>query len=199
MREVRLAQAGSDKKFIGRNRLSPEQQQAITQAIQDSSLVAAVKESAQLDLVVNRLAERFEEMARRHGMTTDGDLRPSVVKLLATELWVNQRALGVRSERMLSATLHQGAIAPELLEEFPRQGAYVITTALEHAPNAPREFIRRAEENVAALAADPEFQLLAKNRPSELMEVALHHVSDMRGRVRRRQEELKKSRWKGME
>jgi hypothetical protein len=31
------------------------------------------------------------------------------------------------------------------------------------------------------------------------MEVALHHVSDMRGRVRRRQEELKKSRWKGME
>jgi hypothetical protein len=85
MRGVRLTQAGSDK-FIGRNYLSPEQQQAITHAAESSALVAAVKESAQVDLAVNHLAERFEEMCRRQGAAVDAELRPSVVKLLAAEL-----------------------------------------------------------------------------------------------------------------
>jgi hypothetical protein len=65
MRGVRLTQAGIDK-FIGRNYLSTQQQQGISQALSGSALVA-VKESAQVDLPVNHLAERFEEMARRQG------------------------------------------------------------------------------------------------------------------------------------
>jgi len=194
MHEVRLAQAGTPTRFSGRNRLYPEQTRAITQAMESSALVAAVKAAAQIDLPVNRLAERFEEMCRRQGMTMDAELRPSVVKLLAAELWVNQIALGVRAEKIMSATLHQGAVAPELLKEFPENPAYVITCALEHAPAASGAFLRRTREEIASISSDPEFQILTSNRPSEIMQTVIHHPSDARNRLLRAQEEMK-GRW----
>jgi len=149
--------------------------------------VAAVKKSAQVDLPVNRLAERFEEMARRQGAMVDAELRPSIVKLLAAELWANQRALDIPGERLLSGTLHQGAIAPELLKEFPEHPRYVIISAIENHPAGPREYIRRVGQEIEALSSEPEFQRIAIHRPSEItMAVIYAAPSKVREELRRR-------------
>ena len=186
MRAVRQARAGNETKFIGRNYLSPEQTRAITEAISSSGFVAAMKQAAQADLPVNKLAERFEEMARREGMTVDAELRPAVVKLLAAELWTNQRALGTPAERLISATIHQGAIAPELLNEFPEYPQYFVTQAVVHNPGAPRTFIHRALEKFRSLSSDPEFEEIARNRPSDVLDAVLSHPSKAQTELRRR-------------
>ncbi len=195
MREIRLAQAERGRKFIGVNRISEYQKRAITQAVDKSALVAAVKASAQIDLPVNRLAERFEEMCRRQGSMVSEELRPSIVKLLATELWVNHKVLRVRAEKLLSATLHQGAVALELLRDFPEHPAYLITCAMQGSPASSREFLRRIGEQIEALSSDPEFSLLAKNRPSEFAHTIAHSPLDARVKLREVQEELKKENW----
>jgi len=187
MHEVRLAQAGSMEKMMGRNYLPPEQQQAIAQAVTNSALVAAVKESAQVDLAVNRLAERFEEMARRQGVrVVDAELRPYVVKLLAAELWINHKTLDVPVARLLSATLHQGAIAPELLKEFPQHPRYVVIKAVVHNPGDPRDFLRRAGQEIEALSSEPEFHGIASNRPSDVVKAAINYPSKARSELRKR-------------
>lgn len=143
MRAVRIDQAEGFTRFVGRTRISQEQKQAITQAINSSALVAAVKEAAHADLPVNALAERFEEMCRRRGAVMTEGLRRSVVKLLAAELWVNHTALGAKPERLLSATVHQGAVAPELLKEFPNYPKFFITHAMWGSPASSRAFLER--------------------------------------------------------
>jgi hypothetical protein len=77
MRAVRLEQGTAYTRFGGRTRISGEQKQAITQAIDSSALVAAVKESMHVDLPVNALAERFAEMCRRRGAEMTEGLRRS--------------------------------------------------------------------------------------------------------------------------
>jgi hypothetical protein len=143
MRAVRLEQAAAYTRFGGRTRISGEQKQAITQAIDSSALVAAAKDATHSDLLVNELAERFEEMCRRRGAAMTEGLRRSVVKLLAAELWVNHTALGTEPERLLSATVHHGAIAPELVEEFPKQSALAVTNAMQYNPLSPWTLLER--------------------------------------------------------
>jgi hypothetical protein len=184
MRGVRLTQAGNDK-FIGRNWLSPEQQQDITKAISGSELVKALKQAAEVDLPVNHLAERFEEMARRQGVTMDAELRPSVVKLLAGELWANHSALGMPAEKLISATLHQGAIAPELLLEFPGYPRNVIGLAMTRAPAKPRELLQRAERQAAAAMQEPEFAKIAEHQPARFIDAAMRQPDDMRSHLRK--------------
>jgi hypothetical protein len=186
MTEVRLAQAGSKEKLRGRNYLGPEQQQAITQAITNSALLGAVKQSLDTDLPVNYFAERFEEMGRRQGIMMDRELRPYVMKLLAAELWVNHRALDTPVKRLLSVTLHQGAIAPELVTEYPEHPRYVVIQAVVHNPGNPREFLRRAGQEIEALSSEPEFREIAKNRPSDIVKSAIDHPSKARVELRKR-------------
>jgi hypothetical protein len=184
---------------MGRTRISEEQKQAATQAINDSALVGAVKGAPQIDLPVNTLAERFEEMCRRNGAVMDDELRPSVVKLLAAELWINHISLGAPADALRSATLHQGAVAPELLKEFPEHPAYVISEAMRGSPAASREFLSWLGKELAAVSADPEFNLLARNRPSAFAQSAIRHRSDVRADLRKAQETFKKDRWTGQE
>ena len=184
MTEVRLAQAGRAARFKGNNYLAPEQQRAITEAILGSRLIAAVKKAVQVDMPVNYLAERFEELARRQGAVVDAGLRPTVVKLLAGELLANQQALGIPAKKLLSATLLQGAIAPELLNEFPEMPRYAIIRAVEFSPEAPREFLSNAKREVAAVFAEPEFQHLVQNQPSVVEQTVINRRSKARELLR---------------
>jgi hypothetical protein len=184
MAEVRLAQAERASRFMGNNYLPPEQYQAITKAISGSELVTAVKESTQVDIPVNYLAERFEELCRRQGAAVDADLRPAVVKLLATELFANQQALGIPAKKLLSATLLHGAIAPELLNEFPEMPRYAIIRAVEFTPEAPREFLGNAKREVAAVFAEPEFQHLVQSQPSVVEQTVINRRSKARELLR---------------
>jgi len=145
--------------------------------------VTAVKESAKAELQVNDLAGRFEEMCRRLGMTVDSELRPSVVKLLAAELWVNQKALDAPSKKLVSATLYQGAIGPELQKEFGRFAPHAFRDAAIHYPMNSRGFLRKAERQIDELAADPEFERFHE-RPYEFVRAALTHPSDPKGFLR---------------
>lgn len=189
MRGVRLTQAGSAKKFMGSNRLSSEQQYAITDAISNSAFVRAVKESLQADRIVNHMAERFEEMARRQGSYIEAELRPAMVKLLAAELWVNQKSLeqqGVHipAEKLISSTVHQGAVAPELIKEFGGQfPPSCIGLALARTPALTRDFLSRVSREIETLAAEPKFQRLAWQRPSAFYHSAFHRPADMRSKL----------------
>jgi hypothetical protein len=183
MRDIRLAQSESGKAQTGGNHLSPEQQQGITKAASSSALVAAIKESAGVDLPVNHLGERFAEMCRRQGEVIPAGLRGAVVKLLAAELWVNHKALDEPAEKLISATLHQGAVGPDLLKEFSQHPRWVVATAMKNAPAASRDFLLRAGKEVETLAGEREFQGVAKTR---LYEAALRYPSHVRSALRER-------------
>jgi hypothetical protein len=184
MAEIRLAQAGRSAKLRGNNYLAPEQQRAITEALSNSPLVGSVKESAHIDLPVNYLAERFEEMCRRQGAAVDAELRPSVIKLLATELWVNSQALGVPAKRLLSATLHHGAIAPELIREFPERARFSLIHAMTATPENPRALLDRASQSIALLSSKPEFRGLMERNPAAIEEAVILRPNKAESRLR---------------
>ncbi len=188
-----MEQATAYTKFVGRNRISGEQKQAITEAIDSSALVAAAKDAMGTDLLVNALAERFEEMCRRRGAEMTEGLRRSVVKLLAAELWVNHTALGAGPDRLLSATVQHGAVAPELLKEFPQQPTYIVTLAMVGSPISPRTMLQRLEKRLAEVSGEPEFSLLAHNRPSAFLKAAIRHPANLRERLLREQEAVENS------
>ncbi len=120
----------------------------------ESNLVSAIKNAAQVDEAVNNLAERFEEMCRRQKISVNPELRPSVVKLLAAELWVNHQALGIPAEELIGVTVQQGAVGPELQSEFDRfrDRPGVFTTAAIGYPSDPRSFLRKVAKNFDTLA-----------------------------------------------
>jgi hypothetical protein len=184
MREVRLAQTGRTARLKGQNYLAPEQHLAITNAVSGSGLVAAVKRTSEVDIPVNHLAERFEELCRRQGTQVDAELRPTVVKLLAAELLANHLALEVPAKRLIAATLHQGAIAPELLHEFPELPRYAIVRAVEFSPEAPREFLRSAKREIAIVSSEPEFQHLVRTQPSVVEQTVICKRSKARELLR---------------
>lgn len=194
MRAVRAEQqAGGAKAQTGGNFLSVEQKQAISAATENSALIAAVKQSAKADLPVNHLIERFEEMCRRQGMNVDADLRPSVAKLLAAELWINHQSLGAGTpaKKLVSATLHQGAIAPELLKEFSDVPRSLVSRAMVCHPWRVEHVLHTAIEQSEALSKEPEFQDLARRNPSQFLETALHFPSNPRERLRKIEAEQK--------
>lgn len=182
MREVRGAQTQM-KAFSGRNYLPPETTRSIAQALNDSSLVNRIKQAMQVDLLVNLLAERFEEMCRRQGVVVDAQLRPCVIKLLALELWINNIVLGRPGpEKLVAVTMREGAIAPELLKEFAEYPRYMVTVAMSGWPSTSRETLRRADKAIKALSEEPEFQGLAR---SVLEYHAINSPSDIRSRLRK--------------
>lgn len=188
MREIRLTQAGSNKKFMGRNRLSPEQQYAITKAISNSAFVRAVKASAEADRAVNHMAERFEEMARRQGSYIDAELRPAMVKLLVAEFWVNQKTLEdkgvhVPAAELISVTIHQGAVVHQLLTEFRNFPPSCIGQAIACTPASLHTFLSRASKEIKEMATEPTFQHLAERRPSAFYRSAFQRPADMRSRL----------------
>ena len=186
MREIRQAQSGSGKTLSGPNYIEPEQQQAIAQAASISALVVAIKGATETDLSVNVLVERFEEMCRRHKVLIDAGLRPHIVKLLATELYVNHQALSVPAEKLVSFTLHQGAGGPELKQEFERfrHTPGVFVRAALNYPSDPHGFLRKVGRDIDALAGDPEFERF-RDTPGVFATAAIDHPSDPHGFLRK--------------
>ena len=102
--EVRLAQRECGKTLGGHNHILAEQQQAITSAADCSGLVLAIREVIDADATVHALFERFEEMCRRRKVFIGADLRPSLLKILAAELFANYHELNASAEQMLSVS-----------------------------------------------------------------------------------------------
>jgi hypothetical protein len=189
MRRVRSAQAKKGKRFVGGNHLRAEREQAITAAVSSSTLVAALKESAQGDMPVNQLAERFEEMCRRLEVAVDASLRPYIVNLLAAELWANHTALPIPAEKLISLTVHQGAIGPKLIKEFARfRKTPGIFSQAASCPSDPRAFLCRVAKTIDALTEDPQFERF-RETPNVFVEAATDHARDplgyLRGLIRR--------------
>jgi hypothetical protein len=160
MQAVRVLQAESEKTLAGSSLLSLEQEEKIIEAARNSALVAAVKEHAQIDGAVNQLAERFEEMCRRQRMEMSKELRPAVLKLLATELLVNHKALDwLPVEKLIPVTAYQGAVVPEVKKEFGHFfSPWIIENAVKHYPGHPRGYLSKVGETADMTAAEPEFK-----------------------------------------
>ena len=161
MQAVRVTQAESGKTLAGSSLLSLEQEEKIIEATRNSALAAAVKEHAQVDGAVNQLAERFEEMCRRQLMElVSKELRPAVVKLLATELLVNHRALDrLPVEKLIPVTAYQGAVVPEVKKEFGHFfSPWIIENAVKHYPGHSRGYLSKVGEAAEMTAPEPEFK-----------------------------------------
>jgi hypothetical protein len=185
MQAVRVMQAESGRTLAGQSLLSLEQEEAIIETARNSALVGAVKEQAQVDGAVNHLAMRFEEMCRRQRMEISKELRPAMLKLLATELWVNHKALRLPAEKVTPVTVYQGAIGPELEKGFERfrDKPWIFTTAaVSHASN-PRGFLTKVAESVDEMASEPEFERF-RDTPGIFATAAAHNPSNPRAYVR---------------
>jgi hypothetical protein len=160
MQAVRVLQGESGKSMAGASLLSLEQEEKIIEAARNSALVAAVKEHAQVDGAVNQLAERFEEMCRRRRMEMSKELRPAVLKLLATERLVNQKAMDrLPVEKLIPVTAYQGAVVPEVKKEFGHFfSPWIIENAVKHYPGHPRGYLSKVGEAADMTAAEPEFK-----------------------------------------
>jgi hypothetical protein len=108
------------------------------------------------------LLERFEEMCRRRRLNVPPHLRPAILGVLVTELQVNEQALKVSPEKLISVTAYSGAVGPALPKEFPdfADTPGTFRRAVVSNPTDPRGFLRRTQQTVAALAADEEFKTL---------------------------------------
>ena len=137
--EVRQIQSRSGKKFTGGNRLSPESQYAITKAATESAIAAGMSPDCE-GAAMHHLFERFEELCRRRKLHIEADLRAALVKILAGELLANHSALGGSVTKLITVTVLQGAIGPDLMKEFERfrETPWIITTAAVNYPSDPR-------------------------------------------------------------
>jgi len=145
MREIRKGQAERHKEISGGIFLEPRQEAAINPAIQKSHLVQSVSETGQMAGAVFRTARLFEEMCRRQHVDIGDSMRSWVVRLLATELLVNQNALPeAAQDRLETLTALQGGIGPELVKEFGERFKHsrsYFNQAAGHASN-PREHLQ---------------------------------------------------------
>ena len=191
MQAARVRQAESEKRFMGQSFLSDEQENAIIQAAGNSALVKAVKDDAQMDGAVNYLAERFEEMCRRIGFSIDRqphskEQREAVVKLLATELFVNQKALnGLSAEELIPLTVRLGAVGPEFKKEFPQfeRAQGVFEYAAKSNPGDPRSRLHEVVKRIETLAQDPEFERLRETPEIFRIAVVMHGNSSENARA----------------
>ncbi len=186
MLEVRQAQVESGKRCISSVHLTTEQQYAITGAANASSFVEAVKQSTETDLPLQYLFERFEEMCRRRKIAIDAPLRPALVKLLAGELFANQRALGASAKQLVSVTLYQGAIGPELVNEFVefRDRPGILRQAAVERSFDPRNYLRSVVNTISVLEIDPEFERF-RDTPGVFTYAAANNTKDHRGIIRK--------------
>jgi hypothetical protein len=192
MAEVRDAQFDSGRPLAGPARLTPDQRSAITSASADSNLVAAVKEALKVDLPVNRLFERFEEMCRRREIPIDHSQRPGILKLLAAELWTNAQQLQARPKDLIGVTVYHGNITPLAAEEefvSLRDTPGIFKQAALNHPTDPRGFLRKVQKNIAVLAAEEEFAPL-RDTPGIFTRAAAGNPSDPRGFLRQVQKDI---------
>lgn len=143
MRDVRASVNGGTLR--GGRKIPQEEKSSIAAAIQESGLTSEIKKSLKPDLLIERTAERFEEMARRQGIAIEPELRPAIVKLLAAELYANHKALGIQAKDLRTLTVRHGAAGQELLQEFGELGREPIADAARSYKN-PRGFLERERE-----------------------------------------------------
>jgi hypothetical protein len=185
MQAVRVMQAESGKTLAGRYLLSLEQEEAIIEAARNSALVGALKGCAEVDGAVKHLAERFEEMCRRQRMEVSKELRPAVLKLLATELWINHKSLDEPADKLIPLTVYQGAIGPELENGFERfrDKPYIFKLAATGYPSNPRGYLSKVAEEADAMASELEFERF-RETPGIFLTAASRYPSNPRAYVR---------------
>jgi len=163
MRTVRQLQRVGGHSLGGRIRLKPEQTRAIAKAANDSATVREIQRRLDIDLRINSLYERFEEMCRRRKMSVDSRLRSSIIVLLSQELFTNQQALKVHPERLLAFTAVNGANGPNLMsnDDFAElrdtPGIFRHAATNHPGPGKAEEFLRRVLRKLAELTANAEF------------------------------------------
>ena len=183
--EVRQIQSKSGKKFTGGNYLSSESQYAITKAATESAIVAGMSKAGD-GTAARDLFERFEEMCRRRKLNIEADLRAALVKILAGELLANHSALGGSATRLISVTVLQGAIGPDLTKEFERfrETPWVLATAAVSYPSDPRVFLRKVASTIDTLTTEPKFERFRKT-PGVIAQAAVNFPTDPRAFLRK--------------
>ena len=145
MREIRKGQAQRGKGMTGGVFLGAECLAAIEAAGAESNIARKVDEVPGMEGTVFRTAQIFEEMCRRQSVTVAESVRPGVVRLIATELLANQKALPeAPTDRLETLTALQGAIGPELVKEFGerfKNSRSYFADAVRHAID-PRAFLQ---------------------------------------------------------
>jgi hypothetical protein len=137
------------------------------------------------------LLERFEEMCRRQRIQIPAEMRPAILDTLLTELWVNQQALKMPADKLVPVTAYSGAIAPKLIHEFTpfRDTPSLFKHAAVSHSGDPREFLRRMQRDIAAMAGEEEFALF-RDIPSVFKHAAVGYPSDPRGFLRGVQKDI---------
>ncbi len=161
MKEVREAQLHGGKSLRGRLRISTEQRQAIQVISISNPVIIGLREELNVDRKsVDSLYERFEEMCRRQKKPINKNMRPAILERLTLELWLNQKALNAPAVRLISATLYNGAIGWELMEQFPdfSDSPSLFVYVLENHPSAPVEFLTKVRGIVTELKNEDEFK-----------------------------------------
>jgi hypothetical protein len=182
---VRQIQSRSGKKFTGGNRLSPESQHAITKAATEIAIAAGMSLAGE-GTAVRDLFERFEELCRRRKLYIEVDLRAALIKVLAGELLANHSALGGSVTRLITVTVLQGAVGPDLIKEFERfrETPWIITTAAVSYPSNPRAFLRKVASTIDTLATEPEFERF-HGTPGVIAQAAVNFPADPRAFLRK--------------
>ena len=144
MQAVRQLQAKCGKSMRGGTFLTEKQEAEIKKTIENSHLVQSLDASGELAPHVFRSMQVFEEMCRRHDVLLNERLRPSVMRLLASEFVVNGNAMPTALPKDLEAlTALQGAIWPELAASFggrfDQAQSYLQIAAT--FPSAPRDYL----------------------------------------------------------
>ena len=169
MATMRQLQRDSETSLRGKMYLQPEQTAAITEITRTSHIVENVKESLGLDLALNTLCERFEEMCRRHRVTMDERMRPGVVRLLSTELALNFFALGGSPKDLIAVTLHNGACGQDLITsadfmEF-RDTPSIFRRVAVNNPTDPRGAMRKWRAAKFSIPTTPRLLQIALTIP----------------------------------
>lgn len=187
MAEVRASQFLSGGTLRGGIFLAREQRQAIADAIGTSALVQAAKLSMEIDLPMNLLGERFEEMCRRQKIRIDPTMRPAILKLLAAELWANAQYLSAVATDLIPVTTYHGNITAMCADdEFAslRNTPGLFTMAAVGYPSNPFGFLRQGQENIAAINAEEEFAAF-RDTPNVVTRAAFDYPSKSRRFLRR--------------
>ncbi len=177
--EVRQLQAAGKKALRGRTGLDSAQRYAIRATAVSMAVAGLPPPIPQSELI--RLLERFEEMARRQKIVVAAGVRPSILGLLATELWVNKHSLNISAGKLVAATVYHGAIGEKLHKEFPQfsDSPSLFRHATINYPADPEGFVRKTLTAIEEMSQEREFAEFL-DTPGIFKQAAVRNPSDPR-------------------
>ena len=182
--EVRLKQFASAQTLKGRSGLEPAQRLAIRATAVSYVVAGKPPQLTQSEMI--RLLERFEEMARRQKFAINAGLRPAILGILLTELWVNKHALDSSVEKLIAATAYHGSVGLRLAKEFPQfsETPSLYRHAVMNYPSDPGSFIQKTQAAIEEMIREKEFEVFW-DTPGLFRQAAIRNPSDPREFLRR--------------